>query len=73
MFPHPAIRRELCCVKKASPGIPTRDRPALPHGYISRGQKGMLAWADAERVLTAGRFYWIATTDADGRPHLVQQ
>lgn len=33
----------------------------------------MLAWADAERVLAAGRFYWIATTDADGRPHLVQQ
>lgn len=33
----------------------------------------MLEWSDAERILRGGRFYWIATTDADGRPHLVQQ
>ncbi len=33
----------------------------------------MLAWADVERILSGGRFYWISTTDADGRPHLVQQ
>lgn len=33
----------------------------------------MLSWPDAERVLRGGRFYWIATTDADGGPHLVQQ
>lgn len=50
-----------------------RDRPDLPNGYISRAPKGMLAWADAERVLRLGRYFWIATTDADGRPHLVQQ
>ncbi|MBU6423595.1 MAG: pyridoxamine 5'-phosphate oxidase family protein [Chloroflexi bacterium] len=52
---------------------PKRDRPQLPHGYTHRGQKGMLAWEDAEKVLSGGRFYWIATTDVDGRPHLVQQ
>ena len=33
----------------------------------------MLAWADVERILSGGRFYWISTTDADARPHLVQQ
>jgi len=33
----------------------------------------MLDWSDAERILRGGRYYWIATTDADGGPHLVQQ
>ncbi|HET9809842.1 MAG TPA: pyridoxamine 5'-phosphate oxidase family protein, partial [Candidatus Limnocylindria bacterium] len=33
----------------------------------------MLAWSDVEKILHGGRYYWIATTDADGRPHLVQQ
>jgi len=33
----------------------------------------MLEWSDAQRILRGGRFYWIATTNADGRPHLVQQ
>src|SRR5947207_12416990 len=50
-----------------------RDRPQLPKGYISRARKGMLEWKDAERVLRSSRYYWIATTDRDGRPHLIQQ
>ena len=33
----------------------------------------MLAWSDVEAILRNGRYYWISTTDADGRPHLVQQ
>ncbi len=33
----------------------------------------MLEWKDAERVLRLSRYYWIATTDRDGRPHLIQQ
>jgi hypothetical protein len=33
----------------------------------------MLAWSDVEKILRGGRYYWISTTDADGRPHLVQQ
>jgi hypothetical protein len=33
----------------------------------------MLAWSDVEKILSGGRYYWISTTDADGRPHLVQQ
>lgn len=52
---------------------PARDRPRLPEGYISAAPKGMLGWDGALRVLRGGRFYWLATTDADGRPHLVQQ
>jgi hypothetical protein len=52
---------------------PKRDRPDLPKGYISRSPKGMLSWADAERILVTGRYMWLATTDADGGPHLVQQ
>jgi hypothetical protein len=33
----------------------------------------MLAWAAVEKVLRSAPYLWIATTDADGRPHLVQQ
>lgn len=33
----------------------------------------MLSWADAERILVTGRYVWLATTDPDGGPHLVQQ
>jgi nitroimidazol reductase NimA-like FMN-containing flavoprotein (pyridoxamine 5'-phosphate oxidase superfamily) len=58
---------------KARAARPKRDRPQLPDGYISRAAKGMLGWDDAERILAGGRFYWIATTSADRRPHLVQQ
>ncbi|HKW78094.1 MAG TPA: pyridoxamine 5'-phosphate oxidase family protein [Candidatus Limnocylindria bacterium] len=52
---------------------PKRDRPELPKGYISRSPKGMLTWAAVERILRSFPYLWIATTDADGRPHLVQQ
>lgn len=51
---------------------PKRDRPQLPKGYISTGPKGMLTWAAARRILTTAPYLWIATTDADGRPHIVQ-
>ncbi|HZP97760.1 MAG TPA: pyridoxamine 5'-phosphate oxidase family protein [Candidatus Limnocylindria bacterium] len=52
---------------------PRRDRPELPKGYISRAPKGMLAWPAVEKILRGSPYLWIATTDADGRPHLVQQ
>lgn len=57
------------------PGIspPKRDRPQLPKGYISRAPKGMLSWAVVERILRTATYLWIATSDADGSPHLVQQ
>ncbi len=52
---------------------PRRDRPDLPKGYISRSARGMLAWADAERILRGGRYFWYGTTNPNGAPHLVQQ
>ncbi len=33
----------------------------------------MLTWAAVQRILKAALYIWIATTDADGQPHLVQQ
>jgi hypothetical protein len=57
----------------AAVAAPKRDRPSIPKGYITRGPKGMLAWSDVEKILRGGRYYWISTTDSDGRPHLVQQ
>ncbi len=52
---------------------PRRDRPDLPKGYISRAPKGMLAWSAVEKIVVGSPYLWISTTDADGRPHLVQQ
>lgn len=51
---------------------PERDRPHLPKGYISREPKGMLTWTAVQRILKAFPYVWLATTDADGRPHLIQ-
>ena len=52
---------------------PRRDRPRLPKGYIATAAKGMLTWTAVERILGTFPYLWIATTAADGAPHLVQQ
>lgn len=52
---------------------PKRDRPQLPRGYITSAPKGMLSWATVQRILRTAQYLWLATTDADGSPHLVQQ
>jgi hypothetical protein len=52
---------------------PVRDRPRLPEGYISPAPKGMLTWSGVQRILKTFPYLWIATTNADGSPHLVQQ
>src|SRR5438105_4746321 len=52
---------------------PTRDRPKLPKGYITTTPKGMLSWSAVEGLFRGAPYFWIATTNADGRPHLVQQ
>ena len=52
---------------------PARDRPQLPKGYITTTPKGMLSWSVVDSILRGAPYFWIATTDADGRPHLVQQ
>lgn len=53
--------------------VPRRDRPQLPKGYIASTTKGMLTWTAVQRILRDASYLWIATTDGDGRPHLVQQ
>lgn len=52
---------------------PRRDRPQLPKGYIKRTPKGMLTWPAAKTILTTFPYLWIASTNEDGAPHLVQQ
>ena len=52
---------------------PKRDRPQMPTGYITTAPKGMLSWTAVEALLRGAPYFWIATTDADGRPHLIQQ
>ncbi|MDO8506493.1 MAG: pyridoxamine 5'-phosphate oxidase family protein [Candidatus Limnocylindria bacterium] len=52
---------------------PRRDRPQLPQGYITTAPAGMLSWAAVQRLLVSAPYFWIATTGADGAPHLVQQ
>jgi hypothetical protein len=52
---------------------PKRDRPQLPKGYIKSTPKGMLTWPATKKILTTFPYLWIATTDDDGKPHLVQQ
>jgi hypothetical protein len=52
---------------------PKRDRPQLPRGYTTRAPEGMLTWGSVQRMLRAARYLWIATTGADGSPHLVEQ
>ncbi len=52
---------------------PKRDRPQLPKGYIKTTPRGMLTWIAVKKILTTFSYLWIATTDADGKPHLVQQ
>lgn len=52
---------------------PKRDRPHLPKGYITTAPKGMLSWTAVDALLRAAPYFWIATTNDDGRPHLIQQ
>ena len=52
---------------------PRRDRPQLPRGYLTGSQQGMLTWASVQRILRTAPYLWIATTNRDGSPHLVQQ
>ena len=52
---------------------PARDRPKLPEGYITMAPKGMVTWSSVERLLKASPYFWLATTNRDGGPHLIQQ
>ena len=51
----------------------TVDRPTMPASYgVGDAQYGFepIEWSWVVERLTAARSYWVATTRADGRPHL---
>ena len=50
---------------------PRADRPHMPGYGISEGTEGMLPWSWAQDRLENSRNYWVASTRADGRPHLM--
>lgn len=55
-----------------SPSEPLRDRPQMPpvYGIEPAEAGGMIEWSDVAERLAAARNYWVATTRADGRPHV---
>lgn len=50
---------------------PAIDRPDMPKGYGVKTATRYVTWADVEQRLTESHHYWLATTRADGRPHVV--
>lgn len=50
---------------------PRATRPHIPGYGLPKSRKGLLSWKWAEDRLKKSRQYWIATTRADGRPHLM--
>ena len=51
---------------------PLRDRPHMPpvYGIEPAEAGGMIEWSAVADRLAAARNYWVATTRADGRPHV---
>lgn len=50
---------------------PTASPLSAPSGYaFPKDAQGLLAWAHAGRLLEQARYYWLATTRPDGRPHV---
>ena len=50
---------------------PAASRPHMPGYALPAGEAGLLPWDWAESRLRASHNYWLATTRADGRPHLM--
>lgn len=50
---------------------PVSDRPKMPHGYGADTATRYLGWGEVADKLTESKHYWLATTRADGRPHVV--
>lgn len=48
------------------------SRPKLPQGYgVPKSTKGTLEWSVVQQQLSQARNYWIASTQANGAPHIV--
>ena len=52
---------------------PRVGRPFIAGYGIPTARAGLLRWLTVARALHGAPRYWIATTDADGAPHVVQQ
>lgn len=50
---------------------PEIDRPRMPHGYGVETASRFLSWDDVVVRLRESLHYWLATTRADGGPHVV--
>lgn len=50
---------------------PLADRPHVPGYGIPETLDGTLPWSWAEQRLEAAITYWLATTGADGAPHVI--
>lgn len=50
---------------------PDVDRPEMPDGYGVETASRYVSWEDVVERLRESRHYWLATTRADGRPHVV--
>lgn len=52
-------------------GGPSARPERGPEGYaFPTGAENLLRWEDVERRLIEARCYWLATTNADGAPHV---
>ena len=50
---------------------PEASRPWMPSEYgVPATEEGMMTWEHVTELLRGALDYWIATTSADGRPHV---
>lgn len=50
---------------------PERDTPQVPDGYGAESVEGHVDWSDVEARLRESQNYWLCTSRADGRPHVI--
>lgn len=50
---------------------PRRDRPEIPAGYGVEQADRFVAWEHIQSELVDSRHYWLATTRANGSPHVI--
>jgi len=51
---------------------PAASRPRIEGYGIPKTKRGMVSWGEVSRAFAGSPRYWIATTDADGAPHVHQ-
>lgn len=52
------------------PPVPAASRPRLPDSYgVPASGEGLLTWDYVTERMSRARFFWVATTGANNRPH----